>query len=107
MSKLPPQKKALDVTNPKDLVQKVTDVEVVGDPDTWVLIAKASSKSQGWMKSTKAMSLGVIGTLIQVSTQQRNPDGSWALAEALTFVPNTTIVIDGSGKVAPYVTTQS
>ena len=28
------------------------------------------------------------GRLVQVSTQQRNQDGSYAVAEALTFVPD-------------------
>lgn len=63
------------------------DIEVVGDPGAWVLIAKASSQAEGWMKSTKAMELDT-GCLVQVSTQQRNHDGSYAIAEALTFVPH-------------------
>ena len=39
------------------------------------------------MKSTKAMETG-NGCVVQVTTQQRNPDGSYAIAEALTFVPD-------------------
>jgi Lon protease-like protein len=35
-----------------------------------------SSKSEGWMKPTKAMEIGCI---VQVTTQQRNPDGSYAI----------------------------
>ncbi len=38
------------------------------------------------MKSTKAMFTGT-GCVVQVTTQQRNPDGSYSLAEALTYVP--------------------
>ena len=70
-------------------VQKnVPDVQFFGDPDGFQLICKASSESEGWMKSTKAMQIPGAGCLVQVTTQQRNPDGSYAIAEALTYVPN-------------------
>ena len=78
--------KTLDNTRADDLRRNVPDVKVVGDPDAWQLICKASSEREGWMKSTKAMDLPT-GMLVQVTTQQRNPDGSYAVAEALTFVP--------------------
>jgi hypothetical protein len=32
--------------------------------------------------------------VVQVTTQQRSPNGSYALAEALTFVPGVMIVDD-------------
>ena len=51
---------------------------------------------EGWMKSTKAMETG-DGCVVQVTTQQRNPDGSYAIAEALVFVPDTEICIDNEG----------
>ena len=41
------------------------------------------------MKSTKACETS-YGCLVQVTTQQRNPDGSYSLAEALAFAPNVT-----------------
>ena len=31
------------------------------------------------------------GVVLQVTTQQRNPDGSYAIAEALTYVPDVTL----------------
>ena len=31
------------------------------------------------------------GCVVQVTTQQTNPDGSYAVAEALTFIPGVTI----------------
>ena len=77
----------LDIIDTADLKQKVGDVVIYGDPDTWMLLCKASSKAQGWMKSTKYMNLPQ-GCVIQVTTQQTNPDGSYALAEALTFIPD-------------------
>ena len=88
--------KTLDNVNIQDVKKKVSDVKVFGNGDTWQLLCKASSESQGWMKSTKVLNLGTIhGCLVQVSTQQKNPDGSYSLAEALTFVPNVNISSDG------------
>lgn len=71
----------------------VKDIKVVGNGDTFSLICKASSEAEGWMKSTKAMQVPG-GCVVQVTTQQRNPDGSYALAEAITFVPGVRIVED-------------
>ena len=70
--------------------QNVRDIKVVGDGDLFLLLAKVSSESEGWMKSTKAMEVPG-GCVVQVTTQQRNPDGSYAVAEALTFVPGVII----------------
>lgn len=81
----------------------VPDVQVFGDGDAWQLICKASSQSEGWMKSTKAMEVPG-GCVIQVTTQQRNNDGSYALAEAVTFVPGVAIeTFVQSGKGEPDV----
>lgn len=71
----------------------VPDVKVVGNGDMFQLLCKASSEKEGWMKSTKAMEVSG-GCVVQVTTQQINPDGSYSLAEALTFVPNVKIVSD-------------
>lgn len=77
----------------------VPDIKVVGDGDTFRLICKASSEKEGWMKSTKAMEIMGVGCVIQVTTQQRNPDGSYAVAEALTFVPGVHLEpSDGGGR---------
>jgi hypothetical protein len=46
------------------------------------------------MKSTKAMQIEGAGVVVQVSAQQRNPDGSYALAEAITYIPMINIVDD-------------
>lgn len=73
--------------------KNVPDVQFFGNGDTFKLICKASSQQEGWMKSTKAMQVPG-GCVIQVTTQQRNPDGSYAVAEALTFVPGVTIAED-------------
>jgi hypothetical protein len=78
--------KSLNVASMEELKAKVSDVQVSGNPGAWVVLGKASSEAQGGMKSTKAMQTPV-GVLVQASTQQRNPDGSCAVAEALTFVP--------------------
>jgi hypothetical protein len=88
--------KTLDNINIEDVKQKVSDVKVFGNGDLFVLIAKASSESQGWMKSTKVMETPV-GCVVQVTTQQKNPDGTYSVAEALTFVPGVCIRLDANG----------
>jgi hypothetical protein len=74
----------------------VKDIKVVGNGDMFALLCKASSQEEGWMKSTKAMQTE-HGCVVQVTTQQRNPDGSYAVAEALTYVPGVQIVDDQGG----------
>ena len=74
--------------------QNVPDIKVVGDGDLFQLLAKASSLQEGWMKSTKAMQIPRVGCIVQVTTQQKNPDGSYSIAEALTFVPNVALATD-------------
>lgn len=76
--------------------KNVKDIDVVGNGDLFQLLCKASSQSEGWMKSTKAMRTG-NGCVVQVTTQQRNPDGSYSVAEAVTFVPGVTIADDVNG----------
>ena len=73
-----------DISRAKD---NVSDLVTYGDGDTFKLICKASSQSEGWMKSTKAMQIDGVGCVIQVTTQQGDN-----VSEALTFVPNTVIV---------------
>lgn len=76
--------------------QNVQDIKIVGNGDMFQLLCKASSESEGWMKSTKAMEVAG-GCVVQVTTQQRNLDGSYAVAEALTFVPSVRIKDDING----------
>lgn len=71
--------------------KNVEDMVTFGDPDAWKLICKASSEREGWMKSTKAMEVPGIGCLVQVTTQQRNPDGSYSTSEAVAFAPGVRI----------------
>ena len=53
------------------------------------------------MKSTKVCNV-FGGCIVQVTTQQKNPDGSYAVAEALTYVPNVQIDISSEPrKLAP------
>jgi hypothetical protein len=73
--------------------KNVKDIKVVGNGDMFQLLCKASSEAEGWMKSTKALEVDG-GCLVQVTTQQRNPDGSYAVAEALAFVPGVGIAFD-------------
>jgi hypothetical protein len=73
--------------------QNVRDIQVVGNGDMFRLLCKASSQNEGWMKSAKAMEVPG-GCVVQVTTQQRNPDGSYAVAEAVAFVPGVKIAAD-------------
>ena len=73
--------------------QNVKDIKVVGNGDMFRLLCKASSQAEGWMKSTKAMEVA-HGCVVQVTTQQRNADGSYSVAEALAFVPGVKIADD-------------
>lgn len=71
--------------------KNIKDIVVFGDGDTFKLICKASSKAEGWMKSTKAMEINGVGCVVQVTTQQGDN-----IAEALAFVPGVKIqLIDG------------
>ena len=83
--------KTLGNTDASQAKENVPDIAFWGDGDTFKLISKASSQAEGWMKSTKAMDVG-NGAVVQVTTQQRNPDGSYSIAEALTFVPNVALI---------------
>lgn len=74
------------------------DLKTIGDVDAFELLFKKYSDKEGWMKSTKALYLGQgAGCVVQVTTSVRNPDGSFAIAEALTFVPNVCILEDING----------
>jgi hypothetical protein len=86
--------KTLDNSDANGAQKNVPDIKIVGDGDAWRLLGKASSKHEGWMKSTKALEIETIGCLVQVTTQQRNPDGSYAVAEAVTFVPGVYVAQD-------------
>ena len=92
--------KILGNTCASGATKNVKDIVFWGDGDTFKLISKASSQNEGWMKSTKGMQCG-DSVVVQVTTQQRNPDGSYAVAEALTTVPNARIqgVEDDNGMV--------
>jgi hypothetical protein len=96
--------KTLGNTDINGAQKNVPDIKTFGDGDTFQLICKASSEKEGWMKSTKAMEIDGVGCVVQVTTQQKNRDGSYSVAEALTFVPGAKIEVtgaqnDGTGEV--------
>ena len=92
--------KSLHNTCSNGATKNVKDIIFWGNGDTFQLISKASSEAEGWMKSTKAMKCGK-DVVIQVTTQQKNPDGSYSVAEALTTAHNKKIVetTDANGNV--------
>ena len=83
--------KTLGNTCANGATKNVKDIVFWGNGDMFKLISKASSQNEGWMKSTKAMQAG-SSVVVQVTTQQRKPDGSYAVAEALTTIQNAIIV---------------
>ena len=87
--------KTLENTDILGAKQNVKDIIVFGNGDMFQLLCKASSHAEGWMKSTKAMEVP-NGCVVQVTTQQRNSDGSYAIAEAVTFVPDVMITDDAN-----------
>ena len=84
--------KSLDVVNIADAQTKVSDIKIIGNGDMFQLLCKASSKKQGWLKSTKAMYVEGVGCVVQTSTQQGDN-----VAEALIFIPGVKIVDDING----------
>ena len=76
--------------------KNVSDLTVFGNGDMFQLLCKASSKAEGWMKSTKAMEIAGVGCVVQVTTQQGDN-----VSEAVTFVPNCVIKeeLDNNGTV--------
>ena len=85
--------KSLHNTTANGAKKNVRDIQFWGDGDTFRLISKASSEAEGWMKSTKVCNTA-YGCIVQVTTQQRNPDGSYSVAEALTYVPDVNIDLE-------------
>lgn len=84
--------RTLTITSEADARQAAPDVVIMGNTDHWQLLSKASCASQGWMHSTKAMKVGSLGCLVQVSTLQNGLP-----AEALAFVPGAWIEPDENG----------
>ncbi|MFE9078692.1 hypothetical protein [Bacillus mobilis] len=84
------KEKDLNISEVRGAKKNISDLQVYGDGDTFALLCKASSQEQGWMKSTKVCNVD-RGCVMQVTTQQKNPDGSYAVAEALTYVPGVHI----------------
>lgn len=95
------REKSLHNTTANGARENVKDIKIWGDGDLFKLLSKASSEEEGWMKSTKAMPAG-DSVVVQVTTQQRNPDGSYSIAEALTVVPNSIIFELMVGDVVDY-----
>lgn len=79
-------KKTLHNSNASGASVNVKDIIFWGDGDTFKLISKASSKNEGWMKSTKAMQIDGVGCVVQVTTQQGDN-----VAETVCFVPGVKI----------------
>ena len=82
-------KKTLSNLTAADVIENVKDIKIVGNGDSFALLAKAFSKVEDWMKTTKAYEVSDIGCIVQVTTQQGDN-----VAEALCFVPGVKIKKD-------------
>ncbi len=80
------ENKTLNNSTADQAKEQVKDIQFWGDGDAWKLLGKASSKNEGWMKSSKAYQSDGVGCIVQVTTQQGNN-----VAEAVTFVPGVEI----------------
>ena len=69
-------------------------VHPVGNPDLFQILNRVVSDAS--LCTAKAMPIAG-GCVIQSTTLQRNLDGSYVVAEALAFVPNTRIDPDING----------
>jgi len=96
--------KTLTNTNVEEAKKATSDLKVFGNGDTWRLICKASSQSEGWMKSTKALEVPLAGCFVQVTTQQKNLDGTYSIAEAVTWARGVKIGKDTNGNPALVLT---
>jgi len=77
-------------TSNEDVKNNEPEAYIFGN-DVWKLITKYTNETKGIMKSTKAMQCSK-DVVLQVTTQQRNPDGSYSVAEALTTLNNKKII---------------
>lgn len=84
-------------TSTADAEKSHKDLKIYGNPDQLKLLFKASTST--WSNSTKALETH-NGCLIQVTNEQKQVDGSWIAAEALTFIPNVVVkdLPDGKGR---------
>ncbi|MCW3107104.1 MAG: hypothetical protein JWQ09_1610 [Segetibacter sp.] len=85
------------ITSTKQFAEKESTEKFYGNPDHFITLFKVVSKDL--KKSTKAMRLE-HGCLIQVTTERRAPSGEWNISEAITFIPNTTVVKDNAADYA-------
>lgn len=68
--------------------------QFVGNKNAFRPLCKSFNEYEGWTKTVDVMEIPYSGCLIQVTTRQKNSDGSYSVAEALTFVPSVHIVED-------------
>lgn len=81
-------KKDLNIVSPEGLRAAVPDVELHGDPNFWICIAKAASQTKGWMHSTKAALVRGQGIILQTSTEFSNiASHTRTTSQALQFIP--------------------
>ena len=99
--------KTLNVRNTEEAL--AAGCEIFGDPDTWVLIAKAWNDQEEWMKTTNGMEIPGPGGGVIVHTQffqrEKTPpvglDIQPACSESMVYIPGAMILISSVGKDTP------
>lgn len=75
-------------------------METTGNENLYKVLYEKCLPKHDYSTTTKVIPVENCGVIVQVSTMQKNPDGSYSLAEALTYVPNACIVEkDGVTKI--------
>lgn len=72
---------------------------VIGIPERWIVLSKAYSLHEGWMRSVEAMAVPG-GCLVRTTSRQRSGverGTPYIIAEALAFVPYVHITEDMNG----------
>jgi len=88
----PKPKKTLTNVDMESLKGNVSDVELFGNAEKWLCIAKCWSEKENWMKSTKAMEIPGFGCLVQVLEQYQDKTTT-----SITAIPGVGVYPSKSG----------
>lgn len=70
-------------------------MDIIGNEHMFQLLCRVANKSR--INTTRAMMMATGGCIVQSTIRQQNPDGSYAVARALVYVPGAEIVPDVKG----------
>ena len=90
--------KTLNNTTADQAKDQVSDIQFWGNGDAWKLLGKASSKNEGWMKSSKAYEIDEVDSINRIISRSIKPTARLDLD-----VPDTSPVLSYllSGQLQP------